>query len=73
MFEYSFVLIALFAVFLLLGAVVAVWAKFYRKCPEGKLMVVWGPRPPGTFVIVDSGGRSSCRCSTIMLIFPSHL
>jgi hypothetical protein len=57
MFEYSFVLIVLLAVFLLVGAVAALLAKFYRKCPEGKLMVVWGPRPPGTFVIVDSGGR----------------
>jgi flotillin len=48
-------LLVLLVVFLLAGMVVL--AKSYKRCPQGKLLVVYGAGPPSTFAVVDSGGR----------------
>lgn len=29
----------------------------YKRCPEGKLLVVYGAHLPDAFVVLDSGGR----------------
>jgi hypothetical protein len=36
---------------------VAVLTKLYKRCPEGKLLVVYGGGLPDSCVVVDSGGR----------------
>jgi len=40
-----------------IAVVLALLARQYRRCPEGKLLVVYGAHLPGSLVVLDSGGR----------------
>ena len=48
---------AIVSVFVSASAGIAVWFARHKRCPKGKLLVVYGGCLPDVCVVVDSGGR----------------
>jgi len=50
-------IVPLVATAALAGVALALLWRQYKRCPEGKLLVVYGARLPDSIVVLDSGGR----------------